>query len=384
MELGGAETSLLGLLDQFDYDNYDVDLFLYRKEGVLLPLINKNVRILDENKKYSALTEGIAANLKSGFIGIGLARIFAKIRSKLSIGPLKYPHNYKQYFHKLCMPFLPSIPQRYDLAISFNDPHFVIGKKVCANIKMSWFHTDASKIEFCKNLEKDMWEMSDYVVNVSEKCKREFDMKHPYLNIKSIVVENILSKRFIIEQSERINCEKEIKKGDKSICLLSVGRFTEAKNFDNVPEICKMIRNQGLDVRWYIIGYGSDEQLIKNKIKEFGMQEYVILLGMKDNPYPYIKACDIYVQPSRYEGKCVAVREAQILNKPVIITNYTTSANQLRDGFDGVVVPMDNRGCADGIVRIIKNNMLRQYLIENTRISDYTNASEVEKIYSLI
>ena len=137
-------------------------------------------------------------------------------------------------------------------------------------------------------------------------------------------------------------------------------------------------------MKWYIIGFGTDENLIKEKIKEFNMQDNIILLGKKENPYPYIKGCDIYVQPSRYEGKSVAVREAQILNKPVVITNFETSKSQLIDVFDGIIVPMDNEGCAEGIYNLIKDKELQQRLIENTKITDYTNKQELEKIYALL
>ena len=109
-----------------------------------------------------------------------------------------------------------------------------------------------------------------------------------------------------------------------------------------------------MNVKWYLIGLGPDEELIRKKIEETGMQEHVIILGKKENPYPYMKACDIYVQPSRHEGKCVAVREAQILGKPVIITNYETSVSQLKDGYDGVIVSMDNEKCAQGIAEVIQ------------------------------
>jgi len=171
---------------------------------------------------------------------------------------------------------------------------------------------------------------------------------------------------------------------DCDIKLLSIGRFSEAKNFDNVPEICKLIREFGLNIKWYLIGFGGDEDIIRQKIQEHGMQDYVIILGKKVNPYPYINACDLYVQPSRYEGKCVAVREAQILHKPVVITNYTTSGSQLTDGFDGVVVPMDNQGCAEGIIKVLNNKELMKTLSENTKKVDYTNSKEVEKLYSII
>ena len=181
----------------------------------------------------------------------------------------------------------------------------------------------------------------------------------------------------------RLAVEKELPT-TKGVNLLSIGRFCTAKNFDNVPFICKLIRQQGLDVKWYLIGYGGDEALIRKNIREQGMEDHVIILGKKENPYPYIKACDVYVQPSRYEGKCVAVREAQMLGKPVVITNYATSASQLQDGVDGVIVPMDNGGCAAGIAALLRDKEALKRLSDTCRQRDYSNADEVNKLYALM
>ena len=170
----------------------------------------------------------------------------------------------------------------------------------------------------------------------------------------------------------------------KSIKLLSIGRFCHQKNFDNVPDICRRINEKGLDVKWYIIGYGGDEPLIRRKITEAGMEGKVIILGKKTNPYPFIKACDIYVQPSRYEGKSVTVREAQILCKPVVITDYPTARSQVKDGIDGVIVPLDNEGCAAGIVRLIKDLERQGSLVEYEMVNDFGNESESRKIDGLL
>ena len=148
--------------------------------------------------------------------------------------------------------------------------------------------------------------------------------------------------------------------------------------------ICRRLVKSGLDVKWYIIGFGKDESLIHQKIAEAGMENHVIMLGKKDNPYPYIKACDVYVQPSRYEGKSITVREAQILCKPVVITNYATAKSQVIDGVDGVIVPMDNEACAQGILSVINNKELQERLMSHLSTHDYGNKSEVDKIYSLI
>ena len=166
--------------------------------------------------------------------------------------------------------------------------------------------------------------------------------------------------------------------------MLSVGRYTVAKNYDNVPDICKRIREEGHNVYWYIIGYGGGEALIRSRIKEAGMEDYVILLGKKENPYPYMKVCDIYVQPSRYEGNSVTVREAQILGKPVVITNYLTAKSQIKQGVDGVIVPLENESCAKGIIEFIENKDLQKKIIDYLQTHDYGNEKEIEKIYSLI
>jgi len=167
------------------------------------------------------------------------------------------------------------------------------------------------------------------------------------------------------------------------INILSVGRFSEAKNYDNVPDICRRIREKGIDAYWYIIGYG-DDRLIRQRIREARMEHYVSLLGKRTNPYPYIKACDIYAQPSRYEGKAVTVREAQMLCKPVVVTDYTTAQSQVRHGIDGVIVPMDNEGCAQAMVDLIKNPQLRMEMIDYQNHHDYGNISEIHKIDKLL
>lgn len=167
--------------------------------------------------------------------------------------------------------------------------------------------------------------------------------------------------------------------------LLSIGRFCKAKNYDNVPDIVQRMMNKGVNnLKWYIIGYGGDEALIRQRIAEAGMEEHVILLGKRDNPYPYIKACDIYVQPSRYEGKSVTVREAQLLGKPVAVTAYPTAASQINHGVDGVIVPMDNEGCARGLADFIANKELQQRITENLQHQDIAGENEVEKIYNLL
>lgn len=386
MEIGGVESSLLGLLQSINYNKYEVDLFLLEKKGELLKLIPNNVNII-ENNKYKQLVLPIKDLILNGNVKIAITRIISKIQAIYGKKVKSYTdlcYITKQYAHKNSIPFLPNIEKKYDLGISFIDPHYILNEKINCNKKLNWIHTDFSRINSNKKIDFNMWNECNYIVSVSDSCKDAFDKKHPNLKNKSIVIENILSKNFVITQSEKMITNQKFNLEERNIKLLSIGRFSEAKNFDNVPQICSYILKNGINVVWYIIGYGADEELIRKNIKECKMEDNVILLGKQENPYPYIKACDIYVQPSRYEGKAVAVREAQILNKPVVITNFRTSKSQLTDGFDGIIVPMDNEGCAEGICNLIKDKELQERLIENTKVTDYTNKKELDKIYALL
>lgn len=229
-------------------------------------------------------------------------------------------------------------------------------------------------------------------MSISSEVSKTFLKVFPSLSSKVMIMENILSPIFVQGRSELMlqsEVEKEIPRGDRLVRLLSVGRFSEAKNYENVPDICKRINvllstlNTSLSVKWYIIGYG-DESLIRQKIAEFKMEKNVFILGKRSNPYPYIKACDIYVQPSRYEGKSVTVREAQMLGKPVVITNYATASSQIKDGVDGCIVPMDNEGCARGLAEFIRDKELQNSIVDYLQTHDYGNESEIEKLYKLI
>lgn len=386
MFIGGAERSLIGLLDSIDYTKYNIDLFLNRHEGEFLNLIPEKVNLLPQIDAYTNFDRPIKDVLFSKNFKYGIARLKAKadMRKNVKLGNKHNVWSSLQFISNRLTPLLPNIDKEYDLAINFLGIADVLGQKVKAKKKLAWIHTDYTKLVPNKELDMDTYSKVDYVVTVSNDCENQFLSVYPMLKDKSLVVENILSEKFIKEQANEKIIDYKFDISNDQIKLVSIGRFTDAKNFDNVPQICKYILEKGINVKWYIIGFGGDEVLIKQKIKEFGMEQHVIILGKKENPYPYIKACDIYAQPSRYEGKAVAVREAQILNKPVVITNFETSKSQLTDGFDGVIVPMDNKGCAEGICNLIKDKKLQQKLIENTKITDYTNKQELEKIYALL
>ncbi len=381
MEIGGIERSLFGLLGEIDYDRYDVDLQLFKVGGELLELVNKRCNILPEIKQCAAMTLPIASAIKATPV-IGIKRAVNRI-----ISAKKYGSSDTATFALLssywrsCVKNMPAQKKRYDVAVSFMWPHDYAAKKVTADKKIAWIHTDytVAKMDFKKD--EKVWKTFDKIAAVSDEVGDSFRKVYPSLADKIITIENILSPEFV-----RTQAAKDIAEGiDSDIpAILSVGRFTAAKAFDLAAESCRLMKEKGCKFKWYLIGYGPDEALIRSKIKENNVEDTMIILGKKSNPYPYMAACDIYAQPSRYEGKAVTVREAQMLGKPVLITDFETARGHIEDGTDGIICPMGTENVADALIALLGDKEKQKALSKACLSRDYSNAQSINILYDFI
>lgn len=386
MEVGGVERSLAGMLDEFQYDSFHVELMLYRHKGDFMTLLNDKAKLLDEIPQYATFRKGIGSLLLSKQLHLGIARLLSKFHARL-IGRMKeVPESgyiQQQLMWKYALPFLPKLSAEYDVAISYLWPHYFVADKVKANKKCAWIHTDFSTVHTLRDMDLKMWNKFDHIIAVSDACRESFLDKYPTLRNKTIVIENMMSPEFIRSMaSEKLAVNPMV--SDKRFKLLTVGRLSHAKGIDNAVKALKLLADQGYDdIVWYVVGYGGDEPMIQSLIAEYNLQDRFILLGKQINPYPYIEACDVYVQPSRYEGKAVTVTEAKILGKPIVITNYSTASSQVSNEIDGVISELSVEGIADGIARLYQDPELRERLSKNCADVDYGNRHELDKLYSL-
>ncbi len=424
MELGGAEAALLGLLQSVDPERVEVDVFIYAHRGELMHFVQSEefgasqseelgvrseeldarpkYRLLPELEAYAMLEEPIALLIKKGYWRLALARLWGRWEDerykKYNVKGLESNAHvvFQQHRTVKCLPKInPEV--EYDLAISFLTPHYIVLDKVRAKKKLGWIHTDYTNVFINREMELKMWERLDVISSISPDVSEKFAEVFPSLKDRIIDIENILSPGFIRKRSE--GACPVFEQDDNCLKLLTIGRYSRAKKMEDIPYLCRRlvdgiskseelgVRSEELGVRnvkWYIIGYGSAEieKQVREEIEKEGMQEHVILLGKQSNPYPFIRTCDVYVQPSRYEGKSITVREAQILCKPVIVTHYPTAPSQV-NGKDGVIVPLEREACADAMIEVLKNKDLLTSLTEYLQTHDYGNESEIEKIYKL-
>ena len=166
--------------------------------------------------------------------------------------------------------------------------------------------------------------------------------------------------------------------------IVTVGRLVEQKGYDLAVDVAEILKQQGICFKWFFVGEGPERTRIENRIARANLEEQVVLVGAKDNPYVYMKHADIYVQTSRFEGYCLTLGEARMLNTPVISTNFDVVYNQLRDGENGLIVEMNAQAIADAIQRLWNDIELRNHIVEELKAEKKGNTEEIEKFYRMI
>ncbi len=380
MEVGGVERSLVSMLNHFDYEHYQTDLMLYSHAGDFMSLLHQQANLLEELIPYKTFRMKIPEIIKSRQLFIGITRILAKYKASM-VKAREKGYQQMQLMWKYALPFLPKLEKEYDVAISYLWPHYFVAEKVKAKTKIAWIHTDFSTVETDVQMDLNMWRKFDHIVAVSEQCKQTFIRKYPMLEKRIVVIENITSPDLVQTLAQEEIDQPMIH--DHRFRLITVARLSHAKGIDRAVKALKILKDRGYDFSWYIVGYGGDEKMIRTLVVENNLDNDFILLGKKVNPYPYMKAADLYVQPSRYEGKAVTVGEAQILAKPVLITDYPTAQSQVTEGFDGVICEQSIEGIADGIEKLYNDPIFRKQLSANCKQTDYRNQQELEKLYEL-
>ncbi|MDN3652653.1 glycosyltransferase [Thalassotalea ponticola] len=384
MEIGGVERSLISMLNNFDHDNYDVDLHLHSHSGPLLDLLSDKVNLLKELETCKTFRMSIVNVFRRGYPILAIKRLFAKVSSlRYRVLSRSKDSGYyqAQKIWEKSITNIDSLNAEYDVAISYLWPHHFTAFNVDARVKIAWIHTDYSTIDV--DVEKDLaiWKKFDYIISISDACSIAFIETYPELKDKLVMVENITSPNFIRDMAQKGETP-ELKPDYFNI--VSTGRLCEQKAFDKAVEALRLIRNMGYDkIRWYIIGEGGERENIETLINEYKLNNDFILLGSKINPYPYMNNADLYVQPSRYEGKAVTIAEAKILAKPILITNYPTSSSQLTHGIDGEICEQNVESIAQSVIQFYQNKNIGLKYSNYCQKQNYSNSEELDKLYSI-
>ncbi|WP_078428907.1 glycosyltransferase [Alkalihalobacterium alkalinitrilicum] len=383
LSAGGGEKSLVNLLQQIDYNNYNVDLFLFSQTGLFFNTIPKEVAILDLPLRYIYFTKSFKHSIehfiKNSQINLAYNRVMFTLKNRYS----KNSDRSEQYTWKFLRSSFDQLEKEYDAAIGYLEKtsiYFVVDK-VKAKKKIGWIHTNYTNSGMDRDFDQYYFNRLDHIITVSEECATALKENFVELSKKVKVIYNIVSPKVINKLS--IDNVEDVGYSNGVTDIVTVARLSHEKGIDIAIQSCKILIEKGYPVRWFVIGEGKERVKLETMIKDLDLTDVFILLGTKENPYPYIKNADIYVQPSRYEGKSIAIDEAKILNKPIVVTNFKTAKDQITDGNNGIIVNQDDESIADGVEILIKDKAQRNILATNLSCEKLGTEEEIEKLYQI-
>lgn len=346
LDLGGAEKSLVTLLQNIDYKKYAVDLILFKKGGIFEKEVPQEVSVIYNNYLKLNFIERIQYRLKKEFNSSNYHP--AQLLWQVINSKFKYE------------------TKEYDFAISYSQGFttYYVDRYVVATKKFAWLNTDYQKTGFKIEFDYPIYKNYDEVVAVSPEAKQtlenELNKIKKKLSIK--IIKDISDKKVIVQKS---NEPLPTVFKENIVNIVTVGRLSKDKGLHLVVESCKKLIDKGYLVHWYIVGEGTERATLEELIKKETLTTHITLVGMTDNPYPYMKACDIYVQTSLFEGLGLTVIEAASLYKPIVCTNFPTVYRTLKDGETGLIAEMHSDSLTEKIEFLLNDNNLLNRLITN-------------------
>jgi glycosyltransferase involved in cell wall biosynthesis len=383
LDAGGGEKSLVNLLGIIDAEKYQVDVMLFHKNGLFLKMLPAHVRVLEIDGDYRIFSRGLVSSIKSFLRSFKFAAACNRIVFAIKNKRIQNKAIAEQRSWKNAASTIPRLEGRYHAAIAFLEKSsiYYVVDKVNSDKKMGWIHTNYASSGMQAEFDAPYFSRLDHIVTVSDECGSALHDTFPKETSKIVVMHNIISGATIRRLAE-IGDANEI--GSSQTTILSVGRLSAEKGFDLAIDACAILNARGVQVNWYLIGEGKERPMLEEKIKDHGLEGKFHMLGARENPYPYLKKAAVYAQTSRYEGKSIAIDEAKIMHKPIVVTNFTTVKDQISDGENGVVADMDPESIANGILKILNDYTVRDRLVSNLKKEHLSNESEIETLYRLI
>lgn len=376
--VGGIESALCNLLNRLDYDRYDVTCLILRDCRDLAGRLPPQCRLLVSDRQHAVsfpepyrhrrlfnlMEEPQHASRLRRLIWHGLRLFLRATEARL----------YAAYVEKQLN------GEHFDTAVIYSDRAAETAvRAIRADRFLMFYHHGAMRREYHDELG---YHRAEKVIAVSEALAEKLKAYRPWYAGKIISVNNLIDVAGVREKS--LEMPETVFPKD-CFNIVSCGRLAPAKGMDLAIAACAKLVNDGLtDIRWWIVGGGPEETSLRAQIRALGVERYVTLLGMQENPYPYLRRADLYVQPSRFEGHCVTVLEARLLSAPILAT-YNAAHEQICSDADGLLCQPDAQSIADGVERLYRDPALRQQFRRAQASHDFEadNAAILQQLYTL-
>lgn len=383
LDTGGVSKSMLSLLNVIDKEMYEISLLTMNNSGTFSSQIPTGVRILSDSR-LTALTSGFSGvkDLISFRKGIGfhpLLAILSLIRFVLSF----IDKSLAGVFLARISPKITD--ENFDLIIDYNgqqDLYYMVDK-LNGKQKITFFHSDYRKWRYYEKADRKYFGKVDGIYTISEECVSALKEVFPEYTDKFHLMENITSPSLINKLADEL-IEPTLTKQQHDFIIASLGYVSIGKGSELAVQVAKKLKEVGISFEWWFIGGVTNDWDYQGFVKKNGLEDNVKFLGVKANPYPYLKRADLYVHLSKFEGKSIALDEVKVLCKPIVVTNFSTVHDQFKDRVNASICEMTVEDATDKITELIHNTNLRQSYTDYLKQHIVDNSNEIEKLYSLL
>lgn len=385
MNIGGAEKSLVNLLNLLNYETYDVDLLLFQRRGDFLPQVPAQVNVISvpeidvlygvEPRDPMSAARKVAIKAWR-YLATGIMRIAERQFDRRRL--LRWQRFYSA--------LVPKLEGRYECAVSYSggETFWYVVEKVEAARKVTYFHSDYSNIDIDVVKELAYLEKADRIATISQACADSLRRLFPTQREKVCVVQNPTCVGLVRKLSEE-SIADGFAASNKRLKIVSVGRLEEPKGFDLAAHGAVIAKRElGSAFEWVVVGDGGEREKVESIIAKEDIADVFRLVGSKINPYPYMVAADVLAQPSRFEGKSVVLDEARVLGLPILATAYSSVHDQVRDGIDGKIVALSPEGIAEGIAMLVNDPGYLRILTDGVRVADVSGLEDVSDFIALL
>lgn len=376
LKMGGTNKIALHFMKELS-QYCDVTLILSQNTGELLEQLPENIHlVIDEMRPFRCIFKEDLRKF----------RIVKLIRDVIYYARIRLKKDNVDNYRYLVQRHGYICDTEFDCAISYHgqSPERLLNLlyRTHAKKKVAWIHGEFNNSADQYRRMNAYYDQMDHLFFVSGHTLESFQKKFDIPRSRCSVYYNPIDRQEIVTKAQ-LPCAPAF--DPACINLVTVGRVSSEKGQDMIPAVTRRLLDAGYPVRWYVIGDGDMRPEVERLIQEHGVEDNVILLGTRTNPYPYMKACDIYVQPSYTEGYSTTICEAGMLGKAIVGTKPSGGIyDQITDGEDGLIVDATVEGLTEGIRALIENAALRREFEQNIQKRNFEGKGEIQKFLAFL
>lgn len=384
----GAETALLELLNRLEA-SYEIDLYVLMGQGELVSKLPSGVRLL--NRSFSDCSVHSAKGrlrmagtvMKAMFNRATVIGLFPYLCRNLWAMLKKHRIQTDKLLWRVLSDGGMRIPQEYDLAVAFLEggAAYYVADHVKARKKAAFIHIDYEQAGYTRNLDRDCYLQFDVLFPIAEEIRDKLLLIYPECADRTQLFHNMINRTVILKKSVR---EEGFTDGYTGTRILTVGRLTSQKSYPVAIQAMKLLKDAGCRARWYVLGEGEERRALERQIAEYGLEEDFILAGAVENPFPYYRQTDLYVHATRFEGKSIAIQEAQILGCAIIASDCTGNREQIVHGSDGILCKLSPEAVKDAILELLADKPLCERLRQEAARKQVTYDEDIELLTRLL